>query len=114
VVLAPVFPKVDTPDLSAVLAVRAVPDIKVLLEADLGWCVYYRPRCAAVHPGGRQGNIEAILAKHNVNAVLVSPGLLAAEWNANDPFLRQLLAEPDRFGFERIALPNSRMLLLKR
>ncbi len=114
VVLAPVFPKADAQDLSAILAVRAVPGIKVLLEGDLGWCVYYRPRCTAVHPSGRNGNVEALLAKHNVDAVLVSPGLLAAEWNATDQFLRQLIADPDRFGFKRIVLPSSRMLLVKR
>jgi hypothetical protein len=111
VVLTPVLPKADAQELRAIHALRAVPGIKVLFEGDLGWCVYYRPRCTPVYP---EESMEAMLAKHNVDAVLVSPSLLAAEWNANDPFVKQLMADPGRFGFERIILTDSRMLLVKR
>ena len=66
VVLTPVLPKADARELRAVHALRAVPGIKVLFEGDLGWCVYYRPRCTPVYPSGTpqpEGSMEAMLAE---------------------------------------------------
>src|SRR6185503_5409603 len=97
VLATPALPSVEQPVVQTIAAVRAIPGIKVLFEADLGWCTYYQPPCRAIWPRairtGAFSFADRIKAEHP-DAIMLSNGLLAIEGVKTDPLYLQLKSDP--------------------
>ena len=111
----PTLPIVPQPQVQTVAALRAIPGIKVMFEADLGWCIYYQPPCRWVWPQTRnRRTFRGMVEQSNADAVMLSPGLIAIADVEDDPLYRELRSNPRQHGYEPVALPNGNVLLLKR
>ena len=113
IIWTPVLRAVPQPNVIDINSMRKIPDIKVMLEPDLGWCLYYLPHCKAVSLFKEGESFEKMLSDQNIDAIMMSPRLRGIEWLARQPAFQELDANPARFGFQAIPLPSGRILLVK-
>jgi hypothetical protein len=116
VLATPTLPWVEQPVVRSIAMIRAIPGIKDLFDADLGWCTYYLPPCRAIRPhvGRERFSFGDRIKAEKPDAIMLSYGLLAIDGVENDPLYRQLKSDPQSLGYEAVLLPQGRTLLLKR
>jgi hypothetical protein len=115
ILATPALPRVEQPIVQTIATIRAIPDVKVLFEADLGWCTYYRPPCRAVWPQVRRSGYSFAddIKTVKPDAIMLSYDLLAIDGMENDLLYRELKSDPGSLGYEAVSLPEGRTLLLK-